>query len=378
MKTITYFEETVTNVLDAIAAEMASSLNTARPDVDVILTIPAHNEERYISACIESVANQLDVYGSRVNFNTFEIIVLCHNCRDTTYEICKSLQKRYTELNLLVLETNRPEINNVGAVRRVLMGIAENRIAHDYGFIATTDADSIMHPYWLSNIRGYLSSDYALICGRIEPDISELSKNAKRILCFKQLYNQLNTELKDSMLPDDWDIAPRHADNSGPNLAVRANVYKEINGIRPIGFCEDIAFYDEIVWKGYKVRHCPLTIVLTSTRQNTRAPWGFGAELSTWNGSDTIYEVESLDALLTRFEIYRIIKNIQLTDDFSRLKDVSSKIAARGGLCDWPRAALVRATRRYRRRTPHRGESGRRPGTATPAGGLPRRAGLDR
>jgi glycosyltransferase involved in cell wall biosynthesis len=141
------------------------------------------------------------------------------------------------------------------------------------------------------------------------------------VTCLESLFNQysvfnqnLVARLKATLVPDEWGFAPNHPDNSGPNLAVRADVYEAVGGMRPLGFCEDIAFYDSIIYGGFKVRHCPETIVTTSSRQDPRAPWGFGAELKTWNDeSSIIFEVEGLKALLERLKIYNLVKALYLT-----------------------------------------------------------------
>ncbi|RAJ25164.1 hypothetical protein LX77_01465 [Gelidibacter algens] len=153
------------------------------------------------------------------------------------------------------------------------------------------------------------------------------------VTCLESLFNQysvfnqnLVARLKATFVPEEWDFAPNHADNSGPSLAVRADVYEAVGGMRPLGFCEDIAFYDSIIYGGFKVRHCPETIVTTSSRQDPRAPWGFGAELKTWNDeSSIIFEVEGLKALLERLKIYNLVEALYLTKTQKFLERASFK-----------------------------------------------------
>lgn len=179
-----------------------------------------------------------------------------------------------------------------------------------------TDADSVAHPYWVANILGYVGSGYGLICGRINVDIRGVSPYAKKILAMKDRYSELCILVKDSIFPDSSDPLPRHGDNSGPNMAVRTDVYDTIGGMAPIGFCEDIDFYDRVVWGGHRVRHCPMAIVTTSGRTEPRAPWGFGAELGTWNGKNRSEpQVEGLDALLERSRIYALVREYMAKGD---------------------------------------------------------------
>lgn len=308
-----YFDVSDAEQLDDIADGIALDIPNTSKKPKVVVTIPAHNEENLIGNCIESLAVQRTIFGKKIDLSEFEILILCHNCTDSTYEMSLKTWSRFPDLNLTVLEICRPDVNNVGAVRRILMRIASSRIYHGQGYIAMTDADTLVHPFWISNIIGYIGSGYGLICGRIDLDTDGISDRAKRILAQKAHYEELRTLLNDSIFPIKEDPLPRHGDNAGPNMAVRADVYDRVGGIAPLGFCEDIAFYDEIIWGGFKVRHCPLTIVTTSGRTEPRAPWGFGAQLSVWGGnSDVDFPVEGLDAQLERFRIYELAREYSI------------------------------------------------------------------
>ncbi len=307
LKTTGYDVYSDPSVLDDIADRMALELspNAARPKV--VVTIPAQNEEGYIEKCLTSLAMQRTVLGAPIDTREFEIIVLCHKCTDGTANSCHKIKSEHPELNLFVLETDRPEVNNVGAVRRILMQVALSRIFSPLGYIATTDADTVIHPYWMANLLGYVGSGYGLIGGRIGIDTQEVFGSAKRVLALKTKYDRWRLCLEDRFVSYTWDPVPRHSHNSGPNMAVRADVYHSVGGMPPIAFCEDVAFYDEVVWGGHRIRHCPWTLVTTSGRVETRVPWGFGAELRVWGESNTVtFEVEGLDALLERFALYAL------------------------------------------------------------------------
>lgn len=313
---VNYFDVGNCGQLDTIADILGKGISPRQVHPKVVITIPAHNEEKLIVKCIESIARQRTVYGRGIDWNDFEILILCHNCTDATYETSLGMLSRFPDLKLSVLETKSLEVNNVGAVRRVLMRIASARIANGMGYIAMTDADSVAHPYWLANILGYIGSEYGLICGQIDIDTTGISKNAITILELKKHYDTLWLSLKNTIVPDRSNPLPRHANNSGPNMAVRADVYEHIGGIDPLGFCEDIAFYDKIVYAGYKVRHCPMTLMTTSGRTVPRASWGFGAELSTWNGNtDSKLQVEGLEALLERLRIFKLMHEYSLSNE---------------------------------------------------------------
>jgi hypothetical protein len=211
------------------------------------------------------------------------------------------------------------------------MRIAAERLGHDYGYIASTDADTVVDKYWVANLLGYVNSGYGLICGRIAIAMNGLSGNAKRTLEHKQNYFQLRTRLEHLKSPDLSNPWPRHSHNSGPNLAVRKDVYYRIGGMPPKGFLEDISLYDLICESGYPIRHCPYTVVTTSCRLTPRAPWGFGSELRDWSEAESIFfEVEGLERLLAKFCIFEKVREyykdpaLEISSEISRLTGIES------------------------------------------------------
>lgn len=340
-----YFDRSDDLYLDRIADNMGQNIRPSELRPKVIITIPAHNEEKTIEKCIESLGRQRNVLDKYMDKDEFEVLVLCHNCTDATRKICLQTLNRFPDLNLIVLETSRAEVNNVGAVRRVLMRIARARIFDEKAFIAMTDADTVAHPFWVANIIGYIGSGYGLICGRIDINVKSVSSYAKNILTIKSRYSELCILLKHSISPDTSDPLPRHGDNSGPNMAVRADTYDRIGGMAPIGFCEDIDFYDRVVWDGHKVRHCPMTIVTTSGRTEPRAPWGFGAELGTWNGKEGDEpQVEGVDALMERLRIYVLLRKYFAYGD----EDVLWAVVRRSGIDSERLLGHIKLYRKYR------------------------------
>ena len=303
-----YFEVGDIAVLDQIADQMAESISTTgNTRTHCIVTIPAHNEADCIELCLQAFLDQRALCSTTLDTSCFEIIVLCHNCSDSTFEKCINFGFTHPQLRLVVLKTNRAEVHNVGAVRRLLMNIAYKRLADDDGFIATTDADTLVHKHWVASILSYLDSHFDLICGRIEVDVSSLPSHAQSVLDLKEKYRELASKLRVLQCSDELEPDYKHFDNSGPNLAVRAKAYSQVGGMPAIGFCEDIAFYDAIIWGGFKIIHCLKTRVTTSGRTTTKVPWGFGTELKGWSENSGLYpEVEGLNALLQRYKIYQM------------------------------------------------------------------------
>ena len=235
------------------------------------------------------------------------------------------LSKEHPALNLQTIDFKSAKIDNVGAARRVLMKIASIRLLLDQAFIATTDADTIVDPFWIANLMSHISSQYGLICGDIRIHKEGCSINVRNYLMHKENYNRLRTQLECLISPDALDPLPRHAHNSGPNLAIRKGVYTKVDGIPPLQELEDIALYDKVCQHGFLVRHCLKTKVVTSSRLDGRVSRGFGSELKMYNQLSAInYKVEGLQQLLAKFIIFEEIRNYYRTFSEAHIINISS------------------------------------------------------
>jgi hypothetical protein len=207
------------------------------------------------------------------------------------------------------------------------MNIASGRLAEN-SFIITTDADTIPDAHWLQKIESYSETDIDLVCGFIQSDYDSVDGQTLKYLQAKDDYLILKAELEHNLLPDPNDPWPKHNYHWGPNLAIKNKVYKAIGGIQPLHFLEDVDMYNRVVGQGFAVRHCMETRVTTSTRIDSRCNEGFGAELKIWTEWQGVsYNLEGLEKLKTRFEIYKLLQqfyhvpNIELLETISQLAE---------------------------------------------------------
>lgn len=101
------------------------------------IIIPAHNEEKYLEKCLNSILKASKLYENQV-----EVIVVLNRCTDRTEEIAKS----YKCITLKNGDKNLSKIRNAG------VDIARGEI------IVTIDADSQMDVQLLSKAEKYLAS----------------------------------------------------------------------------------------------------------------------------------------------------------------------------------------------------------------------------
>ncbi|TQI71415.1 glycosyl transferase family 2 [Gramella sp. Hel_I_59] len=274
-------------------------------DIELSVCIPARNEAQTIWKTLTALANQLS--GDKaVPTQLYEVLVLCNNCNDDTVELCKVFQELNPEFPFYIYVTNNPANNNVGAARKVLMDLASERLT-DNGFIIMTDADTIADKNWLHSFLKLQTEPVDLVCGQIIPDMKGLNTKAKKNLFENRHYLDLVSRLESEIYPQQSDPWPRHSHNSGPNMAVRNLVYKNIGGIPPIACLEDIALYQKVISSGYAVKHAMEPMVTTSCRSSSRVPGGFGSQIQNWSASKT-ENVEGYAKLRERFTAFAEIR----------------------------------------------------------------------
>ncbi len=101
------------------------------------MIVPAHNEEKYVKRCIDSVKESANRFGKVV-----EIIIVCNRCTDKTEEIAKE--------NGAVVILN--EDRCIAKVRNAGIAAAKGEI------IVTIDCDNRMTPGTLSEIYAMINS----------------------------------------------------------------------------------------------------------------------------------------------------------------------------------------------------------------------------
>ncbi|WP_203363751.1 glycosyltransferase [Bacillus sp. REN10] len=114
-----------------------SSEDKNKEDIKISIIIPAHNEERYIRKCLESILK-----ASKLTKNQVEIIVVLNRCTDRTEEIAKS----YKCITIKNNDKNLSKIRNTG------VEIARGEI------ILTIDADTQMNEHVLFKVEENLTT----------------------------------------------------------------------------------------------------------------------------------------------------------------------------------------------------------------------------
>lgn len=206
--------------------------------------VPAHDEEALIGRALRALiaaAGHPDLQGEEVR-----ILVVLDACRDRTADVVRSLGVQ----GLVV------EARNVGFARAAG---AQALIEQGARWLAFTDADSAVAPDWFSR---QLALRTEAVCGVVEVDDWSgftAEERAAYVLGY--------TDAED------------HRHIHGANLGVSATAYQQAGGFAQLCSREDVDFVERLHALGMRIAWTNTVRVVTSARQDGRAPDGFAAHM---------------------------------------------------------------------------------------------------
>ena len=237
----------------------------------VVVAIPVKNEAQRITACLASLAEQIEI-----EFGDIAVLLLLNNTRDGTVEAVRELGALLPyALQMRSVELPEPYAN-AGWARRLGMEAAADWVAPG-GLILTTDADTVMDIDWIAANRREIGKGVDAVAGYVMADPMELMELPPEILERGRLeweYQQLAAELVARADPDPCDPWPRHNQNCGASAAITADAYRSIGGLPPLPVGEDRALFESLRRIDGKIRHSLDVQVVTSARTDGRALGG--------------------------------------------------------------------------------------------------------
>lgn len=208
------------------------------------VVIPAHNEERCLERCLQSVlmaaAHPL-LAGERV-----EVMVVLDSCTDASRAICE----RYPVQVLQVAARNVGTARAAGAHELIEAGAR---------WLACTDADSTVPVDWLA---AQLAHQADAVCGVVEVD--DWSPHLTHVRArYEAAYHD-----KDG-----------HSHIHGANLGVTSAAYLLAGGFPALACHEDVHLVRALEATGARIAWSRSVRVRTSARADFRAQGGFGSYL---------------------------------------------------------------------------------------------------
>jgi glycosyltransferase involved in cell wall biosynthesis len=225
------------------------------------VVVPAHNEELLIEACLDAIGEAASQLPSHVDVC---VVVVLDACADRTAEAVDSTRRRWqSQPRLPYLHVLETWSRNVGAARGLgCSKILECGACVPAGrlWLASTDADSLVPPHWLSHQVGVHADGNVGWVGTVEvADNAELT--AEHLQHFRARYQA--------------GIGPTHPHVHGTNLGIRADAYRHVGGFSPQRTGEDHELLGRLSATGLPIARGHQAPVRTSTRIHGRAPDGF-------------------------------------------------------------------------------------------------------
>ncbi|MBC7328602.1 glycosyltransferase family 2 protein [bacterium] len=192
--------------------------------------IPAHNEEKVIRDIIEDFLKQTYPY--------FEIIVVCHNCLDKTYEIASSIQDE----RLKVIELRTSQSGKALALNEALKNASGD-------IIVQMDADNRVNTNFLQKVLPYFADPNVqaiqVRLGTKNPNFNLLTK------C-----QQIEYDLFGMPFWEGRAALGLSCTIGGTGVVIRRQILQEVNGWEN-ELIEDFDLYCKLSQRGIKVIYAP-------------------------------------------------------------------------------------------------------------------------
>lgn len=236
-----------------------------------VVGIPVRDERDRIADCLRALDRQ-----TGIEPGSFGIVLFLNNCSDDTGAVVAAT---VVGVPLRVMEATSTDASAGWARRRVMEAAAawlDEEGAAD-AILLTSDADSCVGSDWIALNLAAIAVGADAVAGRIVLDPGEarlLPTSLHARGRDEAEYEALLTEIGARLAPEPGNRWPCHWSKSGATLAVRASVYRAVGGMPDVPCGEDRAFVDAIRARGFRVRHAPEIVVVTSGRLDGRAQGG--------------------------------------------------------------------------------------------------------
>lgn len=268
-----------------------TSLPPPHPALRISVVVPARNEEALIDSCLAALAQQ-----EGIPLEEYEVLLVLDRCTDATEVRALEIATEHPGLRLNLLEGPG---RGAGHARRVGMEVAYARLlssGRPDGLIASTDADTVVAPDWLSMQLEAAARGARAIGGRIE--LRGDADLPQGVAGWRVEQGRLRQrELLAAVDSVGGPIQSEHWQFSGASLALTAATYAEIGGLEPRVALEDEYLERALVRCGVPIER-PLDVrVATSARLVGRAKRGLARDLAlaSWVHGNT-YDAHDFDA----------------------------------------------------------------------------------
>ncbi len=226
----------------------------------IAIGIPARNEAARIERTLASV-----LHAARGDLPVV-VVLAADACSDATELIAtRRLRDAPANVEACVIRVNE---QCVGAAREAACRAASHLLHPLTGgrrtWVATTDADTVVPPNWLTTHRRWARRGAHAVVGIVRVDDSDPLPDDVRALVERELASH----------------GSHHSHVFGANLGIDTAWWRRIGGFPPVTVGEDRLVVQRLREAGARVVATTDSIVTTSGRLTPRAEGGFGSHLA--------------------------------------------------------------------------------------------------
>ena len=234
------------------------------------VVMPARDEQDLIASSLRALAAQTGIEPCE-----YEVLVVLDACTDATAERAREVADAHPLLRLHLLDG--PGLGS-GHARRAGMDAACERLTglgRPQGLIASTDADTVVAPEWLSAQLGAVERGACAIGGRIELGPGSLPQAVVR------WHSERGRSRHQKLLADPDRLgAAEHWQFSGASLALTAETYARVGGLEPRATLEDEGLEQILRKERIPIERLLSVRATTSSRLEGRASQGLAHDLA--------------------------------------------------------------------------------------------------
>ena len=223
------------------------------------VAVPAHDEEDLLPLSLAAIRQAAGMLAA----TPVHIVVVADACADRTAQLARDSGATVVEIRA----------RNVGAARQAGMRELLRRLGHldpAEVWLATTDADTLVPPGWLSQQLRHAGQGWEAVIGTVT--VTDWTEHPAEVPpLFRQRYSNGGGS---------------HLHVHGANLGFSAKAYLAAGGFGLRRTAEDHALVAALERAGSRVLRTTQVSVVTSARRRARAPQGFSHLLSTLARTD--------------------------------------------------------------------------------------------
>jgi glycosyltransferase involved in cell wall biosynthesis len=218
----------------------------------VMVVVPAHDEQELLPAALRALRASALLVAARGG-PPVDLLVVADACRDRTVAVARAAGVRVLPV----------DVRSVGRARAAGVADALQRVRHvapGRVWLATTDADSLVPPGWLSHQLALADEGADLVLGTV--DVRDWSEHPPDV---------------ERRWRASYDAGDGHRHVHGANAGARADAYLDVGGFADVDRDEDVALAAALGHR--RVVRTGGEPVVTSARHRGRAPGGFATHL---------------------------------------------------------------------------------------------------